>query len=134
MQENYKHSELTDRIIKAFYKVYNQLGHGFLEKVYVNALRYELATQGMAVEKEKQISVYYNDFNVGEFAADLIVDGLVILEIKAVDTLTSAHENQLLNYLKATHIEVGLVLCFGKTPQIKRKVFSNDMKNIKQPS
>lgn len=130
MQDNFKHTELTDKIIKAFYKVYNQLGYGFLEKVYVNALRYELGLELMAVEKGKPINVYYREFNVGEYFADLVVNDVVILEIKSIEELHVAQENQLLNYLKATNIEVGLLLNFGKKPQVKRKVYSNELKNF----
>ncbi|WP_027126134.1 GxxExxY protein [Gelidibacter mesophilus] len=124
--ENYKHSETTELIIKCFYNVYNQLGYGFLEKVYENAMFLELRNLGLFVEKQKRIRVYYKQQQVGDYYADLIVSEAVIIEIKAAESLCEEHEFQLINYLKATEIEVGLLLNFGKKPQIKRKVFSNE--------
>ena len=123
--ENYKHSETTDIILKCFYNVYNQLGYGFLEKVYEKSMFIELKNSGLFVERQKPISVYYKDHKVGEYYADLIVSECVIIEIKAAETLCEEHEFQLINYLKATDIEVGLLLNFGKKPQIKRKIYSN---------
>ena len=123
--ENYKHNGITEGIIRAFYKVYNTLGYGFLEKVYENSLFYELVKAGYLVEKQKRIKVYYEDIEVGEYYADLIVDDLVIIEIKAGEGLIEEHEYQLINYLKATDKEIGLLLNFGKKPQFKRKIFSN---------
>ena len=125
MTENYKHSDTTESIIKCYYKVYNALGYGFLEKVYENALFLELRNMGLFVEKQKQIKVYYENQQVGEYYADLIVSESVIVEIKAAESLCEEHEFQLINYLKATEIEVGLLLNFGKKPELKRKVFSN---------
>jgi GxxExxY protein len=123
--DNYKHSDITEKIIKAFYKVYNTLGYGFLEKVYGNALFMELVDMGLTVEKQKQIKVYYEGKEVGEYFADLMVDECVIIELKAAESLCEEHEFQLINYLKATEIEVGILLNFGKKPEVKRKVFSN---------
>ena len=123
-----KHAELTDHIIAAFYKVYNTLGYGFLEKVYLNALAVELSSEGYDIEKQKRIDVYYLGEKVGDYFADLIVDELVILELKAHECLLEQHENQLLNYLRATDIEVGLLLNFGKNPEVRRKMFDNDKK------
>ena len=117
--------ELTGRIIKIFYKVYNELGHGFLESIYQNAFIIELANLGIAVESEKRIVVYYAGKPVGNFEADLVVEGRVILELKAKESLHPAHEAQLVNYLRATEIELGLLFNFGKEPQFKRKYFSN---------
>ena len=128
MAENYKHSEITDKVIKCFYKVYNTLGYGFLEKVYENAMFLELRSLGLFVEKQKQIKVYYENEKVGEYYTDLIVSELVIIELKAAESLREEHEFQLINYLKATEIEVGLLLNFGKNPELKRKVFSNNKK------
>jgi GxxExxY protein len=125
-----KHQELSERIIKAFYKVYNTLGYGFLEKVYENALYIELALDGFAVERQKKIDVYYLGQRVGEYFADIIVEDLIIIELKAHDALIEEHENQLINYLKATEIEVGLLLNCGKKPEIRRKVFDNDKKRM----
>jgi GxxExxY protein len=125
MKENYKHSEITDIIIKAFYKVYNTLGYGFLEKVYENALLIELGREGLKARKQKRIIVHYDGFEAGEYYADIIVNDLIIIELKAAEFLCQEHEFQLINYLKATEIEVGLLLNFGRKPEIKRKVFAN---------
>ena len=119
------HKELTGSLLKLFYEVYNELGHGFLEKVYQNALYTELKINGFDVESQKQIKVYYKNVEVGEYYADLIVNDKVILELKATESITEAHEFQLLNYLKSTNIEVGLLLNFGKKPEFCRKVFQN---------
>jgi GxxExxY protein len=129
--DNYKYSDITEKIIEAFYKGYNTLGYGFLEKVYENALLIDLVTMGLSVEKQKQIKVYYEGKEVGEYFADLIVEGCVIVELKVAETLCKEHEYQLINYLKATEVEVGLLLNFGKKPVFKRKVFSNK-KNLIQ--
>ena len=123
--DNYKHSDITDKIIKAFYKVYNTLGYGFLEKVYENAIFIELQSMGLSVNKQEAILVYYENIEVGAYFADLIVENTVIIELKATESLCEEHEFQLINYLKATEIEVGLLLNFGKKPEIKRKVYSN---------
>lgn len=124
--------KLTGQIIKIFYKVYNNLGHGFLEKVYHNALMIELRKAGFNFETKKEITVYYENEIVGKFETDLIIEGKVILELKAKETLHEAHEAQLVNYLRATEIEVGLLLNFGKTPEFRRKIFSNDRKKLKR--
>jgi GxxExxY protein len=124
----YKHSDLTEQIIGAFYAVYSALGYGFLEKVYVNALMIELRQRGMNADDEFKINVYYSGQQVGEYYADLIVNNLVILEIKAVKNLADEHEAQLLNYLKATPYEVGLLLNFGPKPETKRRSFDNTRK------
>jgi GxxExxY protein len=129
--DNYKHSDITEKIIKAFYKVYNTLGYGFLEKVYHNALYFELKEMGMSVEKQKQIKVYYESLPVGEYFADILVNDSIIVELKASEVLCEEHELQLINYLKATELEVGLLLNFGKKPEIRRKVFSNYQNLIK---
>lgn len=128
MKENYKHTETTNLIIEAFYKVYNKLGVGFKEKVYENALLIELDKRSLCFEVQKKIKVYYGDHVIGDFIADIIVENSVILELKAIEFIRPEHEVQLVNYLKATEIEVGLVLNFGKKPQIKRKVFENKRK------
>jgi GxxExxY protein len=123
------HKELSESILKVFYEVYNELGYGFLEKVYQNAMYLELKSQGFKVEAQKQIKVHYKDELVGDFFADLLVDDLIILELKACDGLVKAHYVQTLNYLKATNIEIGLLLNFGKKPEIKRLIFTNNRKN-----
>lgn len=122
---DFKYSELTEIIIKAFFNVYNSLGYGFLEKVYENAMMIELKLLGLNCEKQKPISVYYKSTLVGEYFADIVVENKVILELKAAEVLNEEHEAQLLNYLKATEIEVGLLFNFGKKPQFKRQIFEN---------
>ena len=122
---NYIHSEVTEQIIKCFYKVYNELGFGFLEKVYQNALYFELKKSGLFCEIQKQIKVYYQETEVGIYYADIIVNNSVILELKAAEAIIEEHEFQLINYLKATEIEIGLLLNFGKKPEIRRKIFTN---------
>lgn len=121
----YLYQDLTSKIIACFYKVYNTLGFGFLEKVCENALLFELTQNGLFVERQKPIKVYYEDKLVGEYFADLVVDNKIILELKAVESLIEEHELQLINYLKATDVEIGLLLNFGKKPEIRRKIFSN---------
>ena len=123
--KNYLHSDLTDKIIRCFYTVYNSLGYGFLERVYENSLCIELKRAGLDVKSQYPISVFFRDELVGEYFADMIVDNCVIIELKACETLNKLHENQLVNYLKATEIEVGLLLNFGKKPEIKRKIYTN---------
>jgi len=123
-----KHEKLTEQIIGAFYTVYNVLGYGFLEKVYENALAIELRKMGLTVVQQAPIKVYYAGAVVGEYYADLLVADAVIVEIKAVRALAKEHEAQLLNYLKATPYEVGLLLNFGPKPEIKRKVYDNERK------
>ena len=117
---------MSEKIIKAFYKVYNVLGYGFLEKVYVAALMMELVKMGLRARAEIPIHVYYDGQVIGEYAADIIVDDCIILEIKAAKSLSVDHEAQLLNYLKATKIEVGLLLNFGPKPEVKRRVFGSN--------
>ena len=131
MNEDYKYKEMTDKIISAFYKVYNSLGYGFLEKVYENALIIELKDRGMVAVPQAQIQVFYKGNTVGEYYADIVVEDKIIVEIKAGRDLAPENEAQLLNYLKATDMEVGLLLNFGPEPQVKRKVFNNDRKTSK---
>jgi GxxExxY protein len=119
----YKHQELTQQIIKAAQNVHNELGYGFLEKVYHNAMVMELRKMGLDIVPEKPISVYYDGQAVGEYFADIVVADKVILEIKAVQTINAAHEAQMVNYLKATNIDVGLLLNFGESLEVKRKIF-----------
>ena len=124
----YKHSDVTDKIISCFYTVYNNLGYGFLEKVYVNSLALELQQMGVKAAPEAKIEVYYGHEVVGEYFADLVVADAVIVEVKVVRQLVEGHEAQLLNYLKATPYEVGLLLNFGPKAEVKRKIFDNDRK------
>lgn len=126
--KNFPHQELTKKIIGIYYDVYNELGYGFLERVYQNAMLIELKKKGYQVEINKKLIVYYKKEVVGEYIPDIIVNGLVILELKTVENLIEVHENQILNYLKATDCEIGLVLNFGKDPQFIRKIFTNDFK------
>lgn len=126
------HKEITDSILKAYYAVYNQLGYGFLEKVYQNSMYFELKSLGYKVEAQKQIRVYYKTQLVGEYYADLLVEDKVIVELKACELLMNVHVAQLMNYLKATKIEVGLVLNFGEDPEFKRIIFTNDKKIMNQ--
>ena len=122
------HQQLTGTIIKTFYDVYNELGFGFLEKVYQNAMIIALAGKGFKVEPQKRIDVYFQNQIVGEYYADILVNNLIILELKAAEALIEQHELQLINYLKATDKEVGLLLNFGKKPDFKRKIFTNENK------
>jgi len=120
-----KHAELTEKIIKLFYRVYNTLGYGFLEKVYENAMMIEFRTEEIPAISQYPIEVTYQGEIVGEYYADIMVDDKVVVEIKATRTLAIEHEAQILNYLRATDIEAGLLLNFGPKPEIKRKVFDN---------
>ena len=123
-----KYKELTEKIIEIFYRVYNKLGYGFLEKVYENAMMIEFGKEGISATPQSQIKVIYEERVIGEYFADILVDEKVIVEIKASRSLALEHEAQLLNYLKATNIEVGLLLNFGPKPEIKRKIFDNSRK------
>ena len=127
--ENYKHSEVTGKIIRAFYNVYNTLGYGFLEKVYENSMVIELMKMGLGVNAQQSIKVNYEGREVGNYFSDLIVNDCVIVELKAAEALCEEHEAQLINYLRATDIEVGLLLNFGKKAEFKKKAFSNEFKN-----
>jgi GxxExxY protein len=120
--------ELTSKIIKAFYNVYNTLGFGFLEKVYERAMVIELKKFNIQCERQKPINVYYDEEDVGEYFVDILVEKKVIVELKAVEKLIKKHETQLYNYLKATDVEVGLVLNFGEEAKFKRMVFENKFK------
>ena len=130
MLKDTKYNDRTEQIIKAFYDVYNELGFGFLEKVYQNALYLELKSRGFTVVPQKQIKVHFKGYEVGEYYPDLIVDDMVIVELKASEGIVEAFENQLINYLRATNIEVGLLLNFGKKPEFRRKLFDNDRKKL----
>jgi len=125
------HREITDRILRAFYNVYNSLGYGFLEKVYENALIHELGKMGLSTIQQKPVKVYYDGVLVGNYFADIIVENSVVIELKAVEALHESHSNQLINYLKATELEVGLLLNFGAEPQFVRRIFTNDRKKIR---
>ena len=124
----FKHRELTERIIRVFYEVYNELGHGFLEKVYENALAIALSQAGTEVRQQMSLTVRFRGNVVGEYVADMVVNDLVLIEVKAARDMEPAFEAQLLNYLRATEIEVGLLLNFGPTPSFKRLAFDNTRK------
>lgn len=123
-----KHSELSEKIIKVFYEVHNELSFGFSEKTYRKAMKIALEAIGLNVDDEFKINVYFRGQVISELFADLVVNELIILELKAVNQIVEEHEAQLLNYLKATKIEVGYVMNFGKSATFKRKVFDNDRK------
>jgi len=122
------HQDLTEKIIKAFYTVYNTLGYGFLEKVYENALIIEFQKIDLHSRQQESIKVLYDDHIVGDYVADIIVNDVVIIEVKAAEGLREEHRNQLLNYLKSTDKEIGLLLNFGKKPEFKRVILTNDKK------
>jgi GxxExxY protein len=126
--KNFPHQELTKSLIGIYYDVYNELGYGFLEKVYHNAFLIKLKLRGYEFEIQKKISVIYKNEIVGDYVPDIIVNNSVIIELKCSEYLVEADESQLLNYLKATNFEVGLLLNFGKDPQFIRKIFTNDLK------
>ena len=125
-----KHRDITDKILHAFFKVvYPELGYGFLEKVYENALVFALRQMGFKVEQQVKILVFFANQVVGEYYADLLVEDCVIVELKAAQSIAPEHEAQLLNYLRATPYEVGLLLNFGPKPEFRRKAFDNNRKS-----
>ena len=123
------HEEITEKIIKSYFKVYNTLGYGFLEKVYENALAIELRKNGLEVICQYPISVLYESEIVGDYYADIIVNNIVIIELKATKEISDDNECQLINYLKATNIELGLLMNFGKEAEYRRKIFMNKYKH-----
>ena len=125
-----KHRELTETIIGVFYEVYNELGHGFLESVYERAFEVALTSKGFNVLRQIEIPVWFRGQKVGDFTADVLVDKRVLLELKAARTLDSSHEAQLLNYLRATEIEVGILFNFGIKPEFRRLAFDNSRKQV----
>lgn len=129
-ERRYKYSELTEQIIGVFYEVYNELGFGFLEKVYEDAMAITLKEHGLAVRQQVPVPVWFHGQVIGAYDADLVVGGIVLLELKACRALDSAHEAQLLHYLRSTEIEVGLLLNFGPKPQVRRFAFENERKKI----
>lgn len=122
------HKDFTEKIIQAYYNVYNELGYGFLERVYENAMVVELEEMGLNVVKQHPIKVYYKKRLVGDYFTDIFVENKVIIELKATTQLHPEHEVQLRNYLKATDIEVGLLFNFGKKTEFKRQMFENRFK------
>lgn len=126
---NFKYSDITEKILRAFFNVYNRLGYGFIEKVYENAMLIELIKLNLNAVKQSPAKIYYDNVLVGDYFADIVVEDKVIVELKAVEALCTEHEVQLVNYLKATEIEVGLLLNFGKKPQYKRRVLTKEYRN-----
>lgn len=124
--------ELTDKIVKAFYKVYDELGYGFTEKVYENALFMELRSMGIFCVKQRPIQVYYNSQIVGEYFANIMVNDSIIVNLKTSEELDIEDELTLINCVKATENEIGLLLNFGKSPQFKRKIVSHHLKSLHQ--
>lgn len=122
------HEELTEKIIGVFYDVYNELGHGFLESVYHKAMVVALTQVGLTVVSKPQVPVFFRGELVGDFEADVVVEGKVLLELKSARELDPAHEAQTLNYLRATPIEVGLLMNFGPKPKFRRLAFANERK------
>jgi GxxExxY protein len=126
------HSELTEKILGVYYEVYNEIGHGFLESVYNNCMCLALTKVGMSFRRGFPVPVYFRGQDVGQFKADLVVDGSVLIELKAVQNLDRTHEAQIMNYLRATELEVGLLLNFGSPkPQFRRIIFENSNKKIR---
>jgi GxxExxY protein len=126
-----KHSELTETIIGVFFDVYNELGFGFLESVYRTSLQFALREKNLKVDAEVAVPVFFRGINVGDFRADLVVNDCVLLELKTAETIIIAHEAQVLNYLRATALEIGLILNFGPKAQVRRLLFDNDRKQAK---
>jgi len=123
-----KHRDLSRKIIKAFYEVYNELGPGFMESVYENALGIILHEQGLKVSKQHPIAVYFRNQLIGEFRIDIMVEEKIILELKSVSKILPEHEAQIINYLKATDIDIGLLMNFGNKPEFKRFIFGKKRK------
>ncbi|MGB0006121.1 MAG: GxxExxY protein [Candidatus Sulfotelmatobacter sp.] len=132
LESRLKHSALSEKIIGVFYDVYNELGHGFLESTYAQAMLMALEESGLSAAREVPVPVWFRGRKVGQYFADLIVEDVVLLELRAARTLESAHEAQLLHYLRATTVEVGLLLNFGLRPQFRRLLFDNERKKIRE--
>ncbi len=129
VKEKYLHSELTSLILQAYYKVYNNLGYGFTKSIYENALLRELKQLKLEYEHKKQIEIYYQSQEVGTIECDITVKNSVVVQVQTNDELESKEEQKLTNILKSSIYEVGLILNFGRTPEHKRKVYTNDLKN-----
>lgn len=129
---NLKHGELTEQIIGVFYDVYNELGYGFLESTYSEAMLIALQDAGISASREVSVPVWFRGRKVGQYFADLLVNDCVLLELKTARAIESSHEAQLLHYLRATEIEVGLLLNFGVRPQFRRFLFGNARKKIRE--
>jgi GxxExxY protein len=118
-----KHEDITERIIGAFYAAYNTLSWGFLEKVYQGAMEIELRKRGLSITPQAKIEVFYDGVSVGEYFADFLVESCVIVELKSAEQIAPEHESQLINYLKGSLIDIGLLLNFGPKAQVRRKIF-----------
>lgn len=125
---SYLYESLTDRIIGCYFDVYNELGYGFLERVYELSMMIHLEECGLLATRQRPIEVHYHGHNVGNYVADILVEDSVLIEVKAVERIAPEHEYQLINYLRATNVEVGLLLNFGPHPEVRRKLFTNDRK------
>jgi len=123
-----KHSNLTGKILGAFFQLHKEMGYGFSERVYQASFAILLEELGLDIEQQKPIKVYFHNKVVGEYVADMIVNGVVLLELKAIEKLADVHSAQLLNYLKSTEIEVGLLLNFGPQAEFRRKIYDNSRK------
>lgn len=128
-QHGLKHADLTEKLIGIFFNVYNELGHGFLESVYEQAFSVALAKNGIFFQRQVAVPVWFHKQQIGEFRADLLVDGGVLIELKTGRDVDPGWEKQLLSYLRATQIEVGLLFNFGPSAQFRRYVFENEKKN-----
>lgn len=128
-QHGLKHHDLTEKLIGIFYAIYNELGHGFLESVYEQAFSVALAESGLFFQRQMAVPVFFHGQKIGDFRADLLVEGKVIVELKTGREIEPAWEKQLLNYLRGTQIEVGMLFNFGPSAQFKRDVFENERKN-----
>ena len=126
-----RYGEVKEKVLGVFYKVYNELGHGFLESVYSRAMAIALREVGLPIEVESAVPVWFRGIDIGNFRADFLIEKKVLLELKTVDHLDRHHEAQLFNYLRATDIEVGLLLNFGPRPEFRRIVLDNDKKRIR---
>jgi len=129
-EHRYEHSGLTELVIGVFYEVYRELGQGFLEKIYEEAMLIALRAKGLEVRQQVQVPVWFRGIKIGAYEADLVVSGILLLELKACRALDSSHEAQVLNYLRSTELEIGLLMNFGPRPQVRRFVFQNDRKKI----
>jgi len=126
-----KHWDLCHDIVEVFYAVYNELGFGFLEAVYEEALDIALTDAGFQVSQQVATPIWFRGRKIGDYKADLVVNGAVLIELKAARAIDSSHEAQTLNYLRATQFEVALLLNFGPKPQFRRLVFENDRKGVR---
>lgn len=129
-ERRYKHSEMTEKVIGIFYEVYNELGFGFLESLYEEAMAVVLKSKGIEFQRQVRVPVWFRGEKIGFYEADLVVGGVVLVELKACKALDPGHEAQLLHYLRSTEIEIGLLLNFGPKPQVRRMAFDNSRKGI----